>query len=222
MDCNVKGQIFFHIVLRISQKHCVEHHRKQDIQVDVFYNMIILSISFIFSIHTVYSIVIVAKIRMFVPKVHRFGICKRAAEEQMQLLGNKREELNFLSFLCVMWMGGKNDTMLQNFVLDPCFCSLKAAGLIIFQCCNIDLMPPRNKHSQMSHFMKTGSFHYFVVRKKKKKKKESKSLHHPVDRWNGERNLKDYWKNVLGHHFISISQSLFLQKCMRDSGRRGL
>lgn len=99
MDCNVKRQIFFHTVLRISQKHCIEHHRKQDIQVDIFYNMIILSISFIFSIHTE---AFIAKIRMFVPKVHRFGICKRTAEEQMQLLGNKQEELNVLSFLCVM------------------------------------------------------------------------------------------------------------------------
>lgn len=102
MDCNVKRQIFFHTVVRISQKHCVEHHRKQDIQVDIFYNIIILSISFVFSIHTVYSIAFIAKIRMFVPKVHRFGICKRAEEEQMQLLGNKQEELNILSFLCVM------------------------------------------------------------------------------------------------------------------------
>lgn len=151
MDCNVKRQIFFHTVLRISQKHCIEHHRKQDIQVDIFYNMTILSISFIFSIHTVYSIAFIAKIRTF-------GICKRAAEEQMQLLGKKQDELNFLIFLCVMWMG-KKWYHATKFCSRSCFCSLKAAGLIIFQCCNIDLMPPRNKHSRMSHFMKTGSFH---------------------------------------------------------------
>lgn len=54
MDCNVKRQVSFHTVLRISQNYCAEHHGKQDIQVDIFYNMIILSFP-LFSIFTLFA-----------------------------------------------------------------------------------------------------------------------------------------------------------------------
>lgn len=150
---------------------------------------------------------------MFVPKVHRFGICKRTGKEQIQFLRNKQEELNVVIFF-VSNVTRKKWYYATAFCSRSCFCSLKATELINFQCCNIDLMPSRNKHSECHISWRQDLFITLFLGKKK-------SLHHPVDRWNGERNLKITEKNVLGHHFISISQSLFLQKCKRDTAEGG-